>query len=354
MRSAYFWYLGEMTMSNGKNYHGLNIIYLDDKKAIIDSINGNHINILVEGGESLTLSYPSAFYKTENYRQFLYTEDNQLREKLEKDTKGHICTRCGSYSSYVLQPTNHILICEKCIETEKREYATCCKCHQEAKLSTGGKNCIEEFLCQKCYDRYKSLDQINLVTQGIRPKVTMINRYPLHCKNNGHTVKSVRARVLFYKENAGKRTPHEIDLVYCEECDSFMCYLRDYQKYTDRFGTMLLEHPFKREYLETLSPYYIDYFKRITRNYADDTLLSRWGYIAQDSKQSDGERRAILASIIDYDINAKPEILSILHNFMDYRGDRCYKAYPIWQMDLEFVHNYNAKDPFIDLTEYCQ
>lgn len=324
-------------------FHGVQVLYLGNKNAIVDKIEGSHIFIIEDGGTPHTLSYPSSFFKTESRKQFLETKSKKLRKQLRKETEGKICQRCGAYS-ISLQKVNDNLICKECIEKEKRDFALCSHCQKKTVRSDGGKDCLGRFICNKCDNKIK---RINFIIPGIYPIITVINRIPTHCKNANHCIESVRAKVLFLNGTTGARVPHEIDLLFCNDCKAYMCFSRDFELYKKRFGKLLLEVRFKNEYSDYLMQY-----RHIDRHYAPDTILSRWGYIAQNGKQSSFERRAILSTIMDYDKYKKPEIISILNSFLDNRGYRCPHAAPLWREDLEFVHQYDVDEPFVDLTKY--
>lgn len=62
------------------------MLYLGNKNAIVDKIDGSYISIIEDNGSPHTLVYPSAFFKTETTKQFLETNSKNLRKQLRKDT----------------------------------------------------------------------------------------------------------------------------------------------------------------------------------------------------------------------------------------------------------------------------
>ena len=40
----------------------------------------------------------------------------------------------------------------------------------------------------------------------------------------------------------------------------------------------------------------------------------------------------------------KNEIKNLLSSFIFHRGDKCYKAKPLWESDLAFVNNYRNEN----------
>lgn len=78
--------------------------------------------------------------------------------------------------------------------------------------------------------------------------------------------------------------------------------------------------------------------------YANDTILSRYGYTAKENALTNKERQCILSYIIENKIADKGELKSILSSFINLRGDRCYKAESIWREDLKFLNEYNIND----------
>lgn len=330
-------------------FHGAQVLYLGDKTAIVEKIDGSSISIIEDTGAQHTLSYPSSFFRTESNKQFLETKSKKLRKQLRKDTEGKICQRCGAYS-ISLHKVNDTHICKECIEKEKRDYAVCAFCRKKSLRNIGGKDCLERFICNSCAEKRSKSKMVDFITPGIKPILYIINRLPTSCKNANHKIESIRAKVLVISDIAKIRVPQEIDILYCNTCHSFMCFFGDLELYTKRFGKVLLEKRPRNEYPE----YLLQYRRKISRHYSEDTLLSRWGYIAQEGKQSGFERRAILSTIMDYDKYKKPEIISLLNYFLDDRGYKCPHAAPLWREDLEFVHQYDVDEPFIDLTEFSK
>lgn len=120
----------------------------------------------------------------------------------------------------------------------------------------------------------------------------------------------------------------EIEIQYCHYCKKYFIDEQSLVGYERKYGLLLFER-----IDSTDEDYYGDLY------YNKDTILSRYGYSAQNSDES---RRTVLIYLIEN--GYKNEVKSILSSFIRYRGDRCYKACPVWISDLSFVNNYGSED----------
>lgn len=102
-----------------------------------------------------------------------------------------------------------------------------------------------------------------------------------------------------------------------------------------KYGTLLFERIFETHNSDDVEWGY---------EYTNDTILSRYGYTAKENALTKKERQFILSYIIENKIADKSELKSILSTFIKLRGDRCYKAEPIWREDLKFLNEYNSNN----------
>lgn len=125
-----------------------------------------------------------------------------------------------------------------------------------------------------------------------------------------------------------------VEIQYCHNCKRYFVDEQSLAEYEKRYGLLLFER--------MKSSDDSGWFEGSDYSFDSDTILSRYGYSAQTDKVSEKSRRAILTYLIEN--GYKNEIKSILSYFIRVRGDRCYKACPIWKSDLYFVNNYNSNN----------
>lgn len=79
------------------------------------------------------------------------------------------------------------------------------------------------------------------------------------------------------------------------------------------------------------------------RRYSDDSILSRYGYLAGE-KTDPGEatRRMILEMLVSTGLASRAELETLLGRFWRERGTRSPYAGRIWKADLEFVNRMDA------------
>lgn len=123
----------------------------------------------------------------------------------------------------------------------------------------------------------------------------------------------------------------EIELQFCKNCNYYFIEEQSLDEYEKKHGLLLFE---RRRDFNTSSDYNFEFSK--------DTILSRYGYVAQSNVLSLKERRSILIFLMEK--GYKNEIKNLLSSFIFYRGDKCYKAKPIWESDLDFVNHYNNQN----------
>lgn len=126
---------------------------------------------------------------------------------------------------------------------------------------------------------------------------------------------------------------HNIEVGYCKRCKTYFVDEESLKTFEKKYGTLLFERIFEHISSDNSFSNY---------EYANDTILSRYGYTAQENALSKKERQSILSYIIENKIADKSELKSILTTFITMRGSRCRKAEPIWQEDLKFLNEYNS------------
>ena len=128
---------------------------------------------------------------------------------------------------------------------------------------------------------------------------------------------------------------HIIEVQYCKRCKTYFIDEESLKVFEKKHGTLLFERIFGIHDFEDTEWGY---------EYARDTVLSRYGYTAQENALTKKERQRVLTYIIENGKAEKAELKSILSTFINMRGNRCYKAEPIWQEDLKFLNEYNSNN----------
>lgn len=128
---------------------------------------------------------------------------------------------------------------------------------------------------------------------------------------------------------------HIIEVQYCKRCETYFIDEESLKIFEKKHGTLLFERIYETNDFEDAEWGY---------EYARDTILSRYGYIAQENALTKKERQGILTFIIENEIAEKAELKSILSTFINKRGIRCYKAEPIWREDLKFLNEYTSNN----------
>ena len=74
-----------------------------------------------------------------------------------------------------------------------------------------------------------------------------------------------------------------------------------------------------------------------------ESLLHRFGYNANENSR-ENERHAILKHLLDTGRFEKYEIINHLSFLISMNGNRCYKAKPKWETDIQFVTDYRLSE----------
>lgn len=127
----------------------------------------------------------------------------------------------------------------------------------------------------------------------------------------------------------------EIEIQHCINCNTYFVEEQSLKEYEKKYGLLLFERV-TQEKEQNIA------YDEYGHTFAKDTILSRYGYVAQADLLTIDERQAILAFLIEQ--GKKNEVKNLLSSFIYYRGEKCYKACPIWQNDLRFVNEYNFDD----------
>lgn len=334
-------------MSNN-SFQGIKVYYLDGEPVTVDSISGGYINIK-HLNRIRKLSYPSAFFEIQGRnprRKFLSTDNQQLIQKVKTDASDNLCSICrGYFEKYELSEQDRV--CEKCEEEIITRNVKCAFCGEtvlkkECKLNINGR-----LICKNCYDLTSKSKTIDFTEPRSNPMVYLFPQLPKKCREHQNKVTCLRARVNCFNRFTEKTTAETIDLLYCEECDMVMSLYHPFRIYAESFGRILVQI----DTIKGAKEYWGDSFRLpYAWDFNNDSLLSRWGYIAQEKQQSKKERRMILDCILKYVPGGKVEIERLLNGFIENRSARCPYATPIWEDDLRYVLSQNLDEPVIDLV----
>lgn len=124
----------------------------------------------------------------------------------------------------------------------------------------------------------------------------------------------------------------DIEIQYCRNCKEYFVDEQSLAEYEKKYGLLLFER--SKEFSKngwTDNDY----------DYNPDSILSRYGYSAQTDIITEKARRAVLIYLIEK--GYKNHIKNLLSSFIKNRGNRCYKACPVWMSDLDFVNEYSSE-----------
>lgn len=227
-------------------------------------------------------------------------------------------------------------------------------------------NCKKLFISQKiCVDLRKKYPgyYVDLTQYTIKSKKKntntsdsskLQNKRLLNSKHNGNHIQKNNNCVIVYKTSSHciscERVGHypimedyklivngyynkeiEIPVERCSICGRFYISQQVLSIYEKLYGVLLFERKYEDEFE--------NFYKFNDRDYSESTILSRCGYSAQIENPL--MRMAILDYILVNHKAEKSEIIEILSYFIKTRGQRCYKALPIWQHDLKYVTDLN-------------
>lgn len=218
----------------------------------------------------------------------------------------------------------------------------CCQCkiayeHSLMEYNEGNPYCP---LCSLKYYLKPSVIDIRPDCSDSVPVITVNKTKPVRCRYHNHRIKNASVKALFF--HYGETKPQMIDMSFCPQCNRLYIFQNTLWEYEKQYGTLLVERQ------------YSDIEKRndpSSWEYAQNTILNRWGYRAQADKQSEQERRTILICMMQYNPDYKEEIKYILNTFITNRSN-CVKALPLWKSDLMFVCSFNIGQKQIDITDW--
>ena len=188
---------------------------------------------------------------------------------------------------------------------------------------------IVKFYIRSGFISEKSLEERRIVDFTTDDKIIHIYSHNIACRENKkHVLEIVRAKILFYRKLALKDVFMEVE--YCSNCRKYFISKKILKRYEEKYGVLLF--PRKDCTIIRDNEYY----------FATDTILSRWGYIAQLEKQNSNTRRAIINFLLETKKASKMELMKILSGFIEYRW-HCTKAIQIWKDDYDYIEKYNIE-----------
>ena len=154
--------------------------------------------------------------------------------------------------------------------------------------------------------------------------VYAISCHCLSCERNNHF-----PRMISYSIEVESMRKRVVDLPVerCNICGRFYINETVIETYEKKYGRLLIERKYEQGYKK--------HTNTSSYEYAEDTILSRCGYTAQEDNRS--IRMRILEYILLSGKATKDEVMEILSSFITNRGDRCYRAKPKWEHDLKYV-----------------
>lgn len=133
-------------------------------------------------------------------------------------------------------------------------------------------------------------------------------------------------------------TTVSVNINYCSRCKRYFTNKYSLEMYERKYGVLLFQRIIE------------NYSKdgNLVRNYefADDSILSRYGYTVRAGQLTDKQRQSILVYLIESKKASKQYIKNKLSEFISAR-ERCYhseryiNAINLWKKDIFFVDEYN-------------
>lgn len=162
------------------------------------------------------------------------------------------------------------------------------------------------------------------------------------CRNKGHTIKDVRATFKTITKK-GTIATIEIPAGYCSQCNMYFILESTYHQ-IKQCGIPICRMIDEKKYMTNGIYNSTNY-----SNFAQESVLMQFGYtVSQVEDLQMIQRRALLATIVDYNVLTKNEVVSYLDYFIKYRknqknpdGSLKYGlAIDKWKNDREFISKY--------------
>lgn len=162
------------------------------------------------------------------------------------------------------------------------------------------------------------------------------------CRNKGHVLKDVRATFKTITKK-GIIATIEIPAGYCPQCNMYFILESTYHR-IKQCGIPICRMIDEKKYITNGIYNSANY-----SNFAQESVLMQFGYtVSQVEDLQMIQRRALLATIVDYNVLTKNEVVSYLDYFIKYRknqknpdGSLKYGlAIDKWKNDREFISKY--------------
>lgn len=153
---------------------------------------------------------------------------------------------------------------------------------------------------------YEEPKKINFIVLE-KPQPIFIYRKACHCESckRKFGFNDIEYRIARVSSMTGQIV--EVDVEYCKTCGSYFIDYESLKMYEEKYGVLIFER--KKQSNR-------DEFGNIV--FADDTVLSRYGYSAGANCPPDVQRHAILRFLINSNIATKGELKEILSGFLTY------------------------------------
>jgi len=192
-------------------------------------------------------------------------------------------------------------------------------------------NCMYFDEYQMYLKYYGNLSEIKAI--GIKDFVVKMNVFK--CINSNHHIEDVNA-IVNVIEKSGKRCFEEIKAGYCKECNVYFITNITYEKMRSK-GIVLCRVTNEKNYKTIAGNYY--------NKMAEESILMQYGYnVSENDNLTSEQRHRILASLIEYEIMTRVEIVNYLNLFINQRRhmDSMKTAITKWKEDIEYIEKYNS------------
>ena len=155
----------------------------------------------------------------------------------------------------------------------------------------------------------------------------------ISCIKDGHKIDDILAEIDVINK-AGEIFTKAINAYYCEKCNLYFIYNRDYEVLRKNYIPLCSIYEYKK-WIE-------GYNNGISFN--QESLLHSFGYnVGSKEDLSEKQRRKILIFIIENGLINKHEIISLLSLFIDMRKSNPSQVNAVkkWQSDIAFLKEIN-------------
>lgn len=246
----------------------------------------SYIKVHYDNGKTMEHKYPDVFFHNNNVEFFLTCDDENINNKIFEDIK-------------------YLGMTEVQLATER-------------------------------YLRNQKEIEANRILKEVKFADFIIAANDFRCKKNKHTIVDIIAIIQVLEIETGVKN-ESINGWYCRDCDMFYIDTVDYNKLRHK-GILMCKNMTEDKYIKNI-------LNNNSNSYlSQESILHEYGYNVNGQEElTDGQRRGILAMLVDNQILDREWIKSFLRGLIS-RFKRQNKdfsnAIEKWQSDIDFISRY--------------